>query len=461
MTIGENIKYYRKRMGITQNQLAALTETHPVSIRKYETNKMQPQIDILKKLAGVFEISLDDLCSDSEPKEEIERKNLNKRIWKERMSGNITCNEQFIEKETMDFRAFINKFYYDSSQSISTIHHDKIREIELITILYKIILSCLFYLVEEERTIENFCKLTLWDNERIELFVEEILRKESGDEYCQYYMNEFKEKCSEDCYEEGKIKLLLLLYVIKFYNIDFPFEIFVKSPLFDSIGKNFSDINSRINFLEEEVGKLKEIIKKSEEAEDDGFNTEKAVAEFFEMGILSETETELEIEDDIPDDFIEQIKEATDNLVDKREFIFKEKITEQQVIACAKTLLENTDNYYLKNVLEELIINGDCMEEDDIYLVVKKICEDGFDITGFGLEEIPHSSVYTFSKKVKELGVYQEFDVYLDYFNGGSEEVTVGYVGDDSCTHNAKTIKEAIEKREEAKKMKNDINCRD
>ena len=41
---------------------------------------------------------------------------------------------------------------------------------------------------------------------------------------------------------------------------------------------------------------------------DDDFNTEKAVAEFFEMGILSETETELEIEDDIPDDFIEQIK---------------------------------------------------------------------------------------------------------------------------------------------------------
>lgn len=53
MTIGENIKYYRIRMGITQNQLAALAEIHPVSIRKYETNKMQPQIDILKKLAGV------------------------------------------------------------------------------------------------------------------------------------------------------------------------------------------------------------------------------------------------------------------------------------------------------------------------------------------------------------------------------------------------------------------------
>lgn len=122
-----------------------------------------------------------------------------------------------------------------------------------------------------------------------------------------------------------------------------------------------------------------------------------------------------------------------------------QKITEQQVITCAKTLLKNTNNYYIKNILEELIINGNGMEEDDIYLVVKKICEDGFDITGFGLTEIPHPCVYTFSKNVKALGVYQEFDVYLDYFNDGSEEVSVGYVGKDSCTHNAKTIKEAIE----------------
>lgn len=32
-----------------------------------------------------------------------------------------------------------------------------------------------------------------------------------------------------------------------------------------------------------------------------------------------------EIEDDIPDNFVEQVKEATDNLVNKREFILKEK----------------------------------------------------------------------------------------------------------------------------------------
>lgn len=59
-------------MGITQTQLAELTGIHSVSIRKYETNKMQPQINVLKKLAVVFQISLDDLCSDSEPEEREE-----------------------------------------------------------------------------------------------------------------------------------------------------------------------------------------------------------------------------------------------------------------------------------------------------------------------------------------------------------------------------------------------------
>ena len=42
MTIGEKIKYFRKRIGITQAKLAELSWIYPVSIRKYEINKMVP-----------------------------------------------------------------------------------------------------------------------------------------------------------------------------------------------------------------------------------------------------------------------------------------------------------------------------------------------------------------------------------------------------------------------------------
>ena len=57
MTIGEKIKYCRKQIGITQDKLAELTGIHPVSIRKYETNKMQPQAPQLEKIAEALGIS--------------------------------------------------------------------------------------------------------------------------------------------------------------------------------------------------------------------------------------------------------------------------------------------------------------------------------------------------------------------------------------------------------------------
>ena len=57
MTIGEKIKYCRKQIGITQDKLAELTGIHPVSVRKYETNKMQPQPPQLEKIAAALGVS--------------------------------------------------------------------------------------------------------------------------------------------------------------------------------------------------------------------------------------------------------------------------------------------------------------------------------------------------------------------------------------------------------------------
>ena len=54
LTIGDRIKYFRKRRGITQAQLAAMSEIHPVSIRKYETNKMQPQQEQIEKISNAL-----------------------------------------------------------------------------------------------------------------------------------------------------------------------------------------------------------------------------------------------------------------------------------------------------------------------------------------------------------------------------------------------------------------------
>ncbi len=56
-TVGERIKYFRKKRKMTQEQLAELTGIHPVSIRKYETNKMQPQIEQIERIATTLQVN--------------------------------------------------------------------------------------------------------------------------------------------------------------------------------------------------------------------------------------------------------------------------------------------------------------------------------------------------------------------------------------------------------------------
>lgn len=57
LTIGEKIRYFRKKLGITQDQLASVTGIHPVSIRKYETNKMQPQAAQIERIADALHVN--------------------------------------------------------------------------------------------------------------------------------------------------------------------------------------------------------------------------------------------------------------------------------------------------------------------------------------------------------------------------------------------------------------------
>lgn len=57
MTTGERIRYCRQNQKKTQDQLARLSGIHPVSIRKYETSKMTPQPEQLKKIAKALGVN--------------------------------------------------------------------------------------------------------------------------------------------------------------------------------------------------------------------------------------------------------------------------------------------------------------------------------------------------------------------------------------------------------------------
>ena len=66
MTIGEKIRYRRKSIGITQLRLAELSGIHPVSIRKYETDKMVPGPEQISRIADALAISSNALAASDD-----------------------------------------------------------------------------------------------------------------------------------------------------------------------------------------------------------------------------------------------------------------------------------------------------------------------------------------------------------------------------------------------------------
>lgn len=61
MKIAENIKFYRKAIGLTQEKLAILLNGKKSLVSNYENGYSTPDIFTLIKLADIFQISLDEL----------------------------------------------------------------------------------------------------------------------------------------------------------------------------------------------------------------------------------------------------------------------------------------------------------------------------------------------------------------------------------------------------------------
>lgn len=60
-TLGERIKYHRKRLGLTQEELARRMGVSAQAVSKWENNLSCPDISVLPELAEIFDISLDEL----------------------------------------------------------------------------------------------------------------------------------------------------------------------------------------------------------------------------------------------------------------------------------------------------------------------------------------------------------------------------------------------------------------
>lgn len=59
MTNGERIKYLREKNGFTQKDVATRLGVEPAAISKYELDMREPNIEAIKKLAILFNVSID------------------------------------------------------------------------------------------------------------------------------------------------------------------------------------------------------------------------------------------------------------------------------------------------------------------------------------------------------------------------------------------------------------------
>ena len=59
MRIGERIKYLREAKGLTQKDVATKLGLESAAVSKYELNLREPNIEALKKLSEIFEVSTD------------------------------------------------------------------------------------------------------------------------------------------------------------------------------------------------------------------------------------------------------------------------------------------------------------------------------------------------------------------------------------------------------------------
>ena len=100
-SLGDRIKYHRKRLGMTQEQLAQRIGVSTQAVSKWENNLSCPDISVLPELAEIFDISVDELLGkdtasgtapvkEAEPVDEEEEENEAKFEWRiERKKGGI------------------------------------------------------------------------------------------------------------------------------------------------------------------------------------------------------------------------------------------------------------------------------------------------------------------------------------------------------------------------------------
>jgi transcriptional regulator with XRE-family HTH domain len=72
--IEKNIKNFREQKGISQSELAERLNVTIQAVSNWETGKTQPDIDTLRKIADILEVSIDELIYGNKITNHVEHK---------------------------------------------------------------------------------------------------------------------------------------------------------------------------------------------------------------------------------------------------------------------------------------------------------------------------------------------------------------------------------------------------
>lgn len=73
MNLAKNIKYFRKKNRLTQDELADLINVNRTTISKWELDKSQPSLDLIKVMAKLFNISVSVLTGEDRIIDNLEK----------------------------------------------------------------------------------------------------------------------------------------------------------------------------------------------------------------------------------------------------------------------------------------------------------------------------------------------------------------------------------------------------
>lgn len=97
MSLGNKIKQYREEMKMTQKDIAEILEVEPGTISKYELGITEPNIESLKKLTEIFNITVDELINEEYEKFDVSKLNILEVLREQKkmkLKGNLYHNTQ-------------------------------------------------------------------------------------------------------------------------------------------------------------------------------------------------------------------------------------------------------------------------------------------------------------------------------------------------------------------------------